>query len=126
MKVVIIDDEKAMHLILRRMLAKVNEVEIVGTFQETSTAFSYVNNHEVDLICIDISMPRESGLDFAKRLRANGHLMRLIFVTSYTEFASSAFDVNAYDYILKPIRSERLVRTVQRAIANGDAYPKLI
>ncbi len=119
MKVVIIDDEKAMHLIIRRMLAKVNEVEIVGTFQETSTAFSYVINHEVDLICIDISMPRESGLDFAKRLRANGHLMRLIFVTSYTEFAPSAFDVNAYDYILKPIRSERLVRTVQRAIADG-------
>jgi two-component system LytT family response regulator len=117
LKVVIIDDEKAMHLIMKRMLAKVNEIEIVGSFQETTAAFSYLVNHEVDLIFVDISMPSENGLEFAKRLRESGKLMRLVFVTSYKEYAWSAFDVYAYDYIVKPVEPYRLHKTVQRVLS---------
>ncbi len=117
MKVVIIDDEKAMHFIMRRMLAKVDEIEIVGNFQETATAYSYLANHEADLIFLDISMPRESGLEFAKRLVGSGRRMKLVFVTSYKEFASDAFEVNAYDYIVKPVEQGRLHQTVQRILS---------
>ncbi|ULO06215.1 response regulator [Paenibacillus sp. 19GGS1-52] len=117
MKVVIIDDEKAMHVIMDRMLAKVNEIEIVGSFQETTAAFSYLLNHDVDLLFLDIGMPRENGLEFAERLRASGRQMRIVFVTSYKEYASDAFDVHAYDYIVKPVIQERLHKTIQRALA---------
>lgn len=117
MKVVIIDDEKAMHLIMKRMLGKVNEVEIVGSFQETSTAYSYLTNHDVDLIFMDISMPKESGLEFAGRLRESGRQMKLVFVTSHKEYSLSAFDVYAFDYIVKPVNQERLHHTVQRALS---------
>jgi two-component system LytT family response regulator len=117
LKVVIIDDEKAMHFIMKRMLAKLDEIEIVGSFQETATAYSYLANHEADLIFLDISMPRESGLEFAQRLIGSGRRMKLVFVTSYKEFASDAFEVNAYDYIVKPVEQGRLHKTVQRILS---------
>jgi two-component system LytT family response regulator len=117
LKVVIIDDEKVMHFIMKRMLAKIDEIEIVGNFQETISAFSYLVNHDVDLIFVDINMPGENGLEFAKRLRESGSLIRLVFVTSHKENALSEFDVKAYDYIEKPIDPDRLHKTVQRALS---------
>jgi DNA-binding NarL/FixJ family response regulator len=116
-KVVIIDDEKGMHLIMKRMLAKVVGVEIVGSFLETSTAYSFLTNHDVDLIFLDINMPKESGLEFAGRLREGGRQMKIVFVTSHKEYALSAFDVYAYDYMMKPVVQERLQHTVQRAVS---------
>jgi two-component system LytT family response regulator len=119
LKVIIIDDEKAMHLIMRRMLAKVAQIEIVGSFQETTAAFTYLVNHDVDLIFLDISMPGENGLEFAKRLRNRGSLIKLVFVTSYKEYASSAFEVYAYDYIVKPVKQDRLNNTLQRVLCEN-------
>lgn len=116
MKVVIIDDEKAMHLIMKKMLGKINNVEIVGSFQETTVAFSYLQNCKVDLVFVDINMDKENGLDFAKRLRAHGLQMKLVFVTSHKEYALSAFDVHAYDYIVKPLSQERLNQTIKRSL----------
>jgi len=120
LKVVIIDDEKAMHLIMKRMLAKEAEIEIVGSFQETRTAFSYLMDHEVDLIFVDISMPGENGLEFARRLRESDRITKLVFVTSYKEYAQSAFDVYAYDYIVKPVVQDRLSKTVQRLLMESS------
>ncbi|ASA24937.1 response regulator [Paenibacillus donghaensis] len=117
MKVIIVDDEKAMHLILKRMLAKVPDIEIMGSFLETAAAFTYLAEHEVDLIFVDISMPRESGLEFAERLRGSGRQTKIVFVTSHKEYALAAFDVYAFDYIVKPVLQERLHITVQRVSA---------
>lgn len=116
MKVIIIDDEKAMHFIMKRMLAKINEIKIMGSFQETATAYSYLVDHEVDLIFLDINLPRENGITFAKRLIASGRRIKLVFVTSYKEYASDAFEVHAYDYIMKPVEQSRLHKTMQRAL----------
>lgn len=117
MKVVLIDDEKGMHIIMKRMLGKVDEVEIVGSFLETPTAYSFLANQDVDLIFMDINMPKESGLEFAARLRENGRQMKIVFVTSHKQYALPAFDVYAFDYIVKPINQERLLHTVQRALS---------
>ncbi|QGQ97526.1 response regulator [Paenibacillus psychroresistens] len=116
MRIIMIDDEQAMHLIMKRILMKIVDVEIVGCFRETTSAFSYLENHDADLVFIDISMPKESGLEFAQRLRASGKLVRLVFVTSHKEYALSAFDVYAYDYIVKPVKQDRIHQTVQRVI----------
>jgi len=125
MKVAFIDDEKAMHFIMTRMLSKIDEVEIVGSFQETETAFSFLTSNRVDLVFVDIHMPRENGLDFARRLRESGWQKKIVFVTSQKEYALSAFDVYAYDYIVKPISEERLRTTVQRALyENRDDRPR--
>jgi DNA-binding NarL/FixJ family response regulator len=124
MKIVIIDDQKAMHLIMKSMLAKIDEVEIVGCFQETNSAFSFLMNNKVDLVFVDINMPKESGLDFAKRLRENGSQIKLVFVTSHKEYALSAFDVYAFDYIVKPLSLERLRVTILRALPAKKANSK--
>ncbi|MGG1634300.1 response regulator [Paenibacillus sp. NRS-1760] len=118
MKVILIDDEKAMHLIMKRMLAKTSvKVEIAGSFTETETAFFYLMNHDVDLVFLDISMPRETGLELAERLREVGREIKIVFLTSHKEYALPAFDVYAFDYIVKPVVLERLQKTLQRAFA---------
>jgi two-component system LytT family response regulator len=116
-KVVIIDDEKGMHMIMKRMLGKVDQVEIVGSFKETSTAHSFLTKQDVDLIFMDINMPKESGLEFAGRLRESGRQMKIVFVTSHKEYSLPAFDVYAFDYIVKPVNQARLHHTVQRALS---------
>lgn len=118
MKVIIIDDERAMHLILKRMLAKLDEVEIMGCFTDTAAASAYLNSHEADLIFVDISMPGESGLEFASRIRESGRGIRIVFITSHKEYALSAFEVYAFDYMVKPVVQERLHETVQRVSAH--------
>lgn len=120
MKVLIVDDEKAMHLIMKRMLAKIDGVEVVGSFADTASAEAYLKSGAVDLIFIDINMPKESGMAFAQRLRESGREVRLVFVTSHTEYALSAFDVYAYDFMVKPVVQERLRHTVQRALAEAN------
>ncbi|MDG0811414.1 response regulator [Cohnella rhizosphaerae] len=122
MKVLIVDDEKAMHLIMKRMLAKIEGVEVVGSFGNTASAEAFLRDAAVDLIFIDINMPKESGMDFAQRLRASGRDVKLVFVTSHTEFALSAFDVYAYDFMVKPVVQERLQHTVRRAMAEASEH----
>lgn len=82
-------------------------------------AYSYLVNHDVDLIFLDISMPGENGLAFANRLKESGIRMKLVFVTSYKEYAPYAFDVHAYDYIVKPVEQDRLHKTVQRILSEN-------
>ncbi|NQX61691.1 response regulator transcription factor [Paenibacillus qinlingensis] len=117
MKVILIDDEKAMHLIMKRMLAKMSDIEVVGCFLNAKEAYAYLTTHEVDMVFVDISMPRENGLEFAERVRASGRATKIVFITSHKEYALSAFDVYAFDYIVKPVVQERLFKTVERARA---------
>jgi DNA-binding NarL/FixJ family response regulator len=116
LKVLIVDDEKAMHLILKRMLEKLDGVEVLGCFQETATAFSFLMDHQVDLLLVDINMRGENGLDFSRRVRESGCECKIVFVTSYKQYALAAFDVFAFDYMIKPISEERLRRTILRAV----------
>jgi DNA-binding NarL/FixJ family response regulator len=136
MKVVIIDDQKAMHLVMKRMLSKCKAVEWIGMFQDTETAFAFLGTQAADLLFVDISMPGESGIEFARRARESGLETKLVFVTSHKEYALDAFDVYAYDYIVKPISQERLIGTVERVfaelragereMAGARAYPPLV
>lgn len=123
MKVILVDDEKAMHFIMKRMLAKMTGIQVVGSFVDTTAAYAYVLTHEVDLMFVDISMPRENGLEFAERVRESGRATKIVFITSHKEYALFAFDVYAFDYIVKPVVQERLQRTVERA--RGDIAPNV-
>ncbi|WP_058300606.1 response regulator [Gorillibacterium timonense] len=120
MKVIVIDDERSMHMIMERMLKKINSITLVGCFYDTWSAYTYLSDHDVDIIFVDISMPKESGLEFAKRLRDEGRETKIIFVTSHKEYALPAFDVYALDYMLKPVNQERLQQTIERAVADME------
>jgi len=116
MKVILVDDEKSMLLIMKKMILKVPGVEIVGAFQNSAEAYKYIKENRVDIAFIDINMPDESGLDFARRTMSEFKKLDIVFLTSHREYALEAFDVHAIDYIVKPVSKERLEYTIKRII----------
>ncbi|TYP69619.1 response regulator [Paenibacillus methanolicus] len=122
MKVILVDDEPTMHLILRKMLHKLPGIQVAGAFTETKSAEAFLRgNPDVGLAFIDISMKDEDGMAFAARLEPVG-LLQIVFVTSHKDFALEAFELSALDYLVKPVSQERLQRTVNRALANWQAF----
>ncbi|MCI3923542.1 response regulator [Paenibacillus sp. TRM 82003] len=117
MKVILVDDEKAMHLIMSRMLAKLSGIEVVGAFQNTAAASAFLEQQTAHLAFVDIHMPQEDGMRFAERMAESYPRLHIVFVTSHKEYAMDAFDILALDYIVKPVSLERLGKTVRRALA---------
>jgi len=117
-KVILVDDEPAMHLILGKMLSKLPGVQVAGAFTDTESAFSFLRQHaDIELAFVDISMPGESGMDFATKLATDASL-QIVFVTSHKEFALDAYELSVMDYLVKPVSQERLQQTIHRALAN--------
>lgn len=116
MKVIVVDDEKAMLLVMKKMLAKIPGIEIAGLFQHGEEAFNFIRNNRVDLAFIDINMPEESGLELAKRMLAVSAGLDVVFSTSHREYAVDAFELFAFDYIVKPVSQARLERTAKKAL----------
>lgn len=116
MKVILIDDDKATLFILNKMLAKIPRMEVIGEFLNTGAAYHFLKHNPVDMAFVDIKMPEESGLDFAWRSLAEFPDLYVVFLTAYKDYAVEAFEVQAFDYIVKPIQLERLERTVIRAL----------
>lgn len=119
MKFVIIDDQTAMHLIMKRALSKITDVEVIGIFTDTNLAFSFINKNKVDIVFLDINMPGENGIIFGERLRESHSTIKIVFVTSHKEYALSAFNIYAFDYIVKPISEDRLRETIARACSEN-------
>jgi two-component system LytT family response regulator len=117
MRVIVIDDEKAMHLIMTKMLGKLPDIEIAGCFSDTTSASRYIEEHEVHVAFVDISMPQESGMQFAERIAMQHPDLYIIFVTSHKDYALDAFELSALDYIVKPVSLERIEKPVTRARA---------
>lgn len=112
MKALIIDDEPLARRELRRLLAEFPWIEIVGEAGDVNEAAAQVEALAPDLIFLDIQMPGGSGFDLLSRL---DHVPRVIFTTAYDHHAVRAFEVNALDYLLKPIEPQRLAAALTRA-----------
>lgn len=108
---IIVDDEPMAREILETHLAKVDFVEVVKTCKNAIEAFNIVSSEQVDLIFLDINMPEISGLSFAKSINKN---IKIIFTTAYREYAVDGFDLQAVDYLLKPISFERLLQAIHK------------
>jgi len=110
-KSLIVDDEPVARDVLKRHLAKIDSVEVVASCKNAVEAFSHINNQRIDLIFLDIKMPEISGLSFAKSINKN---IKIIFTTAYREYAVDGFDLQAVDYLVKPISFERLLQSIQK------------
>lgn len=117
MKVLILDDERAMHTVMKQMLARIDGIKSVDCFMEPADAINFVRREAVDLAFIDIKIGRENGLQAAAQLRALASGMEIVFVTSHKEYALEAFGAYPLDYIVKPISRGRLEMTIARAAA---------
>jgi DNA-binding LytR/AlgR family response regulator len=120
-KLLLIDDEQPALDELEYLIKDYSQLNIVGKFTEPKKALEYILLHEVDAVFLDISMPEIDGFALAEaiiRLRQAPHI---IFATAYDEYAIKAFEVNAIDYLVKPITTARLDKTIQRL---HDIYTK--
>ncbi|HWS27813.1 MAG TPA: LytTR family DNA-binding domain-containing protein [Xanthomonadales bacterium] len=124
MKVLIVDDEPLARRRLASLLAGVDGVEVVGEAGDGAAALAAVDRHDPDLVLLDIRMPGIDGLEVARRLVSREASPAVVFCTAYDEHALAAFETEAVDYLLKPVRRERLLAALERVRRfNGEATP---
>lgn len=107
----IVDDEPVAIRVLRQHLDKLSNYEIVRTDTNALQAFEYLGRNEVDLLLLDIEMPELGGLDLFRSLK---NPPGLILVTAHRDYAVEGFEVNAIDYLMKPVSFSRLLEALQR------------
>lgn len=110
-RALIVDDERLARAELRRLLQTFPQVEVVGEAAHALAALTEIRKLAPDLLFLDIEMPGGSGFDLLEQLDA---VPRVIFTTAYDQHALRAFEVNALDYLLKPIDPQRLARALDR------------
>src|SRR6478736_6596011 len=110
-KAIIIDDERLARNELKKLLGDFPEVEVIGEAANAAEGIEKIESLMPDLIFLDIQMPGKTGFDMLTELEKAPHV---IFTTAYDEFALKAFEVNALDYLLKPIEPKRLADAVHK------------
>jgi len=110
-KVLIVDDERLARVELRKLLAEFPEIEIIGEASNAQEAKQKIEELDPDLIFLDIQMPGKSGFDLLAELEPSP---QVIFTTAYNEYALKAFEVNALDYLLKPVDPKRLTDAIHK------------
>lgn len=110
-KAILIDDERLARNELRKMLADYPDIEIVDEAGNVQEGLEKIDQHNPDLIFLDINMPGKTGFDLLQELDRSPYV---IFTTAYDEYAVKAFEVNALDYLLKPIDPKRLADAIHK------------
>ncbi len=121
MKAIIIDDERLARQELRNLLAVHKEIEVIAECNNAQSAKEKIAELNPDVIFLDIQMPGKTGLELIEEVSA---LPDVVFVTAYDEYAIKAFEVNAYDYLLKPVSPERLAETIKKLTLKETAEKK--
>ncbi|MEZ5428307.1 MAG: response regulator [Pyrinomonadaceae bacterium] len=114
LRIIIADDERPARNFLKAALQNFEDVELVGEAENGAEALELIREKRPDLALLDLQMPEVTGLEVVKFLRKS-QMPLVAFVTAYDEYAIQAFEVNAVDYLLKPVESARLRETVNRA-----------
>lgn len=117
LKILIVDDEPLARARLRELLGDIAiqfATEVVGEAGNGLAALEFLRDHAVDVVLADIRMPGMDGIELAGHLGALTAPPALIFTTAYDNFAVQAFDLNALDYLLKPVRAQRLLTALQK------------
>lgn len=130
MKVLVIDDEQPARARMIRILGKDPELEIIGEAANGAEALDLIESTKPDAVFLDIEMPELDGFGVAKAVvNMPGPAPEIIFVTAFSEFAVQAFEVNAIDYVLKPVNEARLsaaIERLKRNVSQRRALEKLL
>jgi DNA-binding LytR/AlgR family response regulator len=117
-KAIIVDDEPLAHVVLETYISQLPEIELVKKCENAFEANEALRSHHIDLIFLDIQMPQLSGIDFLKTL---SNPPCVIFTTAYPDYAVEGFELNAVDYLLKPISLERFLKAVNKVSDKIDS-----
>lgn len=112
LKCFVIDDEELARALLESYIAKLDFLVLAGSAEGPVEAAGLMRNIKVDLLFLDIQMPEMKGTDFAKMIPSD---TQIIFTTAYSEYALEGYELNALDYLLKPITFERFLKAVNKA-----------
>ncbi|TGE32806.1 response regulator [Desulfosporosinus sp. Sb-LF] len=117
-RIAAVDDE--MHVLERfeRMVLGIKELELCGLFETAEQLLSYLKEHPLDAVFLDIEMPDVNGLQLSEQILDLNETIDIIFVTAFNQYAVEAFELQAMDYIMKPLTEERLGKTVKRLLKN--------
>ena len=116
-KYLIIDDEHIAHDIIKGYCDMLPNLALQKNCYDALEAIQYLNEHKVDLIFLDLNMPKLKGFDFLKTLASPP---KVIVTTAYSEFALDGYDLNVVDYLLKPFSFERFLKAVNKAVSSND------
>ncbi|MBN9297965.1 MAG: response regulator transcription factor [Filimonas sp.] len=121
-KCLVVDDEPLAVDILGKYISQVDTLALMGTCDNAIDALLFLQNHRIDLLFLDIQMPKLTGLDFLKTLSNRPHV---VLTTAFREFALEGFDLNVLDYLLKPISFERFLAAINKyhALRGQQAAP---
>ncbi len=125
-KIIIVDDEPLAQELLERYVADFSSLEHAGSFSSAIEALNFLRTGTADIICLDIKMPGLSGIDLAKLLDPK---RLVVFTTAHRQFAPEAFEVQAVDYLLKPISFSRFSQAIERCqsrIKNRSQSEKVV
>lgn len=114
MKVILIDDEKLALEVLDRQLERIGGIDVVNKYTRLSAALEALEEDDPDAVFLDIEMGKEFGLHASDLFQTQGKKRPIIFVTAYTQYAVEAFEINALDYLLKPVTIDRLKESIKR------------
>lgn len=110
-KTILIDDEPLARQELRFLLQDYSDIDIVGEAENADEAIGLIKETRPDLLFLDINMPEKTGFDLLEEL---DDIPEVVFVTAYDQFAIKAFETNALDYILKPVKTDRLQKAIEK------------
>lgn len=130
-KVLIADDESGMRLVLRKIIEKVEGFQVVGEAEDGGSALSLVEELNPQLIFLDIEMPNLDGIECAKLISDIDPKKIIVFATAHPSYMSDAFEVYAFDYITKPFKVDRVIKTLYRikeiiSEEKGEAQEKVV
>ncbi len=108
----IVDDEPPAREIIRRYIEQVPTLQLEGECANAIEAFTFLHQHPVDLLFLDIRMPQLNGNDFLKTLNVHP---KVIFTTAYSEYALEGYELDAIDYLMKPVPFDRFLKAVNKA-----------
>lgn len=125
LRTLIVDDEPLAVERMQVICAKLKDLSVVGTANDGSAALRLIDALKPDLVLLDMTMPEIDGLSVARKLAQQDTRPAVIFVTAHDHFAVEAFDLDAVDYVLKPVATDRLERAIDRAMARrGESDAK--
>jgi len=115
LRVLIVDDERLARQELTFLLEEIGSIEVVGEAADGIEALDRIVEHEPDVVFLDVQMPGRTGFEVAREVLARGLSPEIVFVTAFDRYAVEGFEVNAVDYLLKPVEPARLKQAVARA-----------
>jgi two-component system LytT family response regulator len=121
-RAILVDDVELMRITLKKVLEQFPHIDLIGEASDFDSAKELINSAKPDLVFLDIDLNGLTSIDLLSQVN---HVPKIIFITSHPDFAIKAFELNAIDYILKPISTERIKKAIER-LTNDEVAPKQV